>query len=242
MTGAIFSLPVAAVPALLLIPLIKPMDASRRNKRISAVIFIPAAALTAANTSYSLAEYVNYASLPNTPRLLTIAIIIAVAFFLAAGEADSVKKWADFTLPLTVGFIVLAIVLLAGKFNISGLAAPRLPESGYLNYICEGIALLGVMPSLGYKEKPVKTYLSALLGAFGVALTVWTVSSLTLGAGLAGAVEYPFHNALRVAKGGEILGRMEAFLLPVALCVALLKTAACMVIIMYGVKAWAPRE
>jgi hypothetical protein len=242
MTGEMLSVPFIPLLALPLIPLMKPLTAPRGMKRVLAVLFIPCAALTAAAASHRFAAFTGTTSLPKTPVWVIAAITLAAALFLIAGEPGSVRKWAGFTLPLTLGFIALAAVLLAGKMQFNGFAVPRVWERNTILLICEGFTLLGVMPALGYNEKPFRAYLLAAVVAIGIGAAVWSLSVFTLGTGFAGSVAYPFHNALRVAKGGELIGRVESFLIPVTLCVTLLKAAACMAVIAWGVKSYMPAE
>ncbi|MCL1807790.1 MAG: hypothetical protein FWG31_08820 [Oscillospiraceae bacterium] len=240
MTGELLSIPFAPLLALLLIPLMKPLTNTRVMERILAVVFIPAAAFTAAVTAYRLSVFVGTTSLPRTPDWLLAAVTVAAAFFLAFGGSEQVRKFSAFTLPLVLVFIGLSAVLLAGKLQSGGFTVPRVWERNPLVLACEGIALLGIMPSFRYKEKPFRAYLAALLVALGIGAAVWSLSMFTLGGTLAETVRYPFHTALRVAKGGELIGRIEAFLIPVCLCVAVVKTAACMAVIAHGVKAYRP--
>jgi hypothetical protein len=205
-----------------------------------AVLLIPCAAATAAAVSMRLARFAGQTSLPKTPLWLLAAIVLGIGLFLAAGGPDSIKKWAAFTLPLTVGFVVLAGVLLAGKLNLNGFAVPRVWAGNPVISACGGVTLLGVMPALGYEKKSFRALLLTLAAAAGVGAAVWALSNFTLGGELAGSLAYPFHNALRVAKGGEMIGRVESFLIPVALCVAVLITAACMNVIAWSVRAYMP--
>ncbi|MCL2002788.1 MAG: hypothetical protein FWG72_02150 [Oscillospiraceae bacterium] len=240
MTGETLTVPFVPLFALPLIPLMKPLTARRGGRMALAVPVIPCAAVTAAAAASRLAVFAGAVSLPKTPVWLLAGITLAAALYVASGEAEAVLKWAGFTLPLTLGFIALAAVLLAGKLQAEGLDVPRVWAQNPALMICEGITLTMLIPALGYTKKPVRAYLFALSAALGIGAAVWVLSGLTLGAGLAGSVAYPFHHALRVAKGGELIGRVEAFLIPVALCVTVLKAAACMAVIAFGVRAYLP--
>ncbi|MDR0326401.1 MAG: GerAB/ArcD/ProY family transporter [Oscillospiraceae bacterium] len=238
MVGETLAIPFAPLLALPLIPLMKPLTSSRTAERLLAVVFIPSAAVTAAAASYRMAKFVASASLPNTPFWLVATITLAVSLFLAAGGPEGVRKWAAFALPLTLGFIALAALLLFGKFQYDGLAVPRMWERNPVLLACEGLTLLGLMPAMRYKVKPFRAYGIALIAALGAGAAVWALGSLTLGAELFESVPYPFYTALRVAKGGEIIGRVEALLIPVSLCVTVLKAAACMTVIRHGAQAY----
>jgi hypothetical protein len=206
-------------------------------KRALALLFIPGAAVTAAAVCWRLARFTGQTSLPKTPVWLMAGILLSAAFYLAAGGAASVRKWAAFCLPLTLGFIALAWVLLAGKLAYNGFYVPgNWVRNPYIS-ACGGVTLLAVIPAMGYR-KPIKAFLFLLLTVAGLGAAVWSLSSLTLGAGFAAYVDYPFYHALRVAKGGEMIGRMESFLVPVALCVTVLIAAACMTVIEWGIRAY----
>ena len=238
MAGEMLSLPFAPFPALFLIPLMKPLASSRVRERILAVLFIPCAAVTAAASAARFAGLVGKASLPTAPFWVIAAVTLAVALFLSAGGPEGVLKWAAFTLPFAIGFLLLAALLLFQKFQINGFAIPRVWEQNPIIIACEGVTLLGLMPSLRYKEKPFRAYLAALAVSCGIGGAVWALGSLTLGAELFENAKYPFYTALRVAKGGEIVGRVEAFLVPLSLCATVLKAAACMLVIAHGVRAY----
>jgi hypothetical protein len=94
------------------------------------------------------------------------------------------------------------------------------------------------MPALKYKDKPFRAYLAALAIACGIGAAVWAIGNFTLGAELARSAQYPFYTALRVAKGGELIGRVEGFLAPVLLCAAVLKAAVCFTVISHGIKSY----
>jgi hypothetical protein len=240
MTGEMLSIPFAAFLALPLIALMKPLTSSRVMERILAVAFIPCAAVTAAAVSIRLAALTGHMSLPQTPVWLIAAVVVLIAFYLAYGGQDGIGKFSVFALPLTLGYIALSAILLAGKLQQAGIFVPRVWEQSPLFLACEGITLLGLMPALKYKEKPFRAYLLGFAIACGIGAAVWALSNFTLGAELFERARFPFYTALRVAKGGELIGRIEAFLLPVALCAAILKTAVCMTVVTHGFKAYLP--
>jgi membrane-bound metal-dependent hydrolase YbcI (DUF457 family) len=248
MTGEMLSVPFAALIVLPLIPLMKPLTASPAAERILAVVFIPAAAVTAVNVSYRLAGFVKHTSLPKTPLWLTAVITALIALYVAFGGAYGLKKWASFALPLIAGFIAITAILLAGRMSLQGSVTLQ-PFKDALDgrwkliiLLCEGITLLGLMPALGYTEKPFRAYLIAALTAVGIGAAVWSLSTFTLGEELYEKFQYPFYHALRIAKGGELIGRVESFLIPVLLCAAVLKIAAGMRVVAHGVGVWRRRD
>jgi hypothetical protein len=237
MMGEALSLPFYSLLVLPLIPLVKYITAQRLAGRLLAVLFIPCAAVTASAVCYRLAVFISKTSLTRTLAWLIAALTLALAFFLYTGGVRSLTKWAAFTFPLVAGFVVLAALLLAGKMAVNGFAAPRFFEQSYILLACEGITLLGLLPAMEYREKPLRVYLSSLAAAFVICSAVWAMTNLTLGAQLVQYLEYPFHNTLRVAKGGEVIGRVEAFLIPVVLSITVLKSAACMTVVSWSVMA-----
>jgi hypothetical protein len=241
MTGEALTVPFAPLFALPFVPLMKPLTVFRTAERILAVLFIPAAAVTALSASYRFAVYTAETSLHKTPLWIITILTITAAVYNAFGGADSLRKWAGFTLPLTIGFILLAALLLAGKLQSSAYTVPRVWERCPFILACEGITLLGLIPALKIRSKPIFPYLTALLTAGGIGAAVWTLCTFTLGSHRLEGMSHPFYIALRIAKGGEIIGRVEAFLLPVLLCVTVLKAAACLTVITHGVKAYMPQ-
>jgi hypothetical protein len=241
MTGEMLSVPLAPLLALPFIPLMKPLTARRPAERVLAVLFIPAAAVTAFFVCRRLASFIGGKSLPLTPVWLIAAIIGALAVFCAMGGSRGVERWSEFVFPLVAGFIVLSLILLVSKFYSGGLTVPPVSVGNPLLLACEAITLTGLIPALGYKDKPFRAYLAAFATALGIGAVVWSISNFTLGPGLAGNSEFPFYTALRIAKGGEILGRVEGFLIPVLLCAAVLKAAACVFVIFRGIGAYRKR-
>jgi hypothetical protein len=236
MTGELMSAPAAALIALPLLPLIKPLTGRKRIGKALAVLFVPCAAVTAGAVTYRLAGFIQLTSLTHTPVWVIATLTAALAFYLASGGAERLKRWAGYVMPVTAGIILLAFLLLAGKLRYNGIAVPGFFERNYFIMACEVITLLGIMPALDYREKPARAYISAMLAAVGISAAVYLLSSLILGARLTEIVDYPFYNALRVAKGGEVIGRMEALLIPAELNIAVLKAAACMTVIIQGIK------
>jgi hypothetical protein len=238
MAGELLSIPLAALLALPLIAFMKPLTAHRPVERVLAVLFIPAAALTAVAVCVRLAAFVGDKSLPDTPVWLIALVTGGLGLYCVWGGGGAVKGWAAFTFPLVAGFIVLSAILLTGKFHSGGIFIPRVWENNPLLIACEGVTLLAVMPALKYTVQPLRAYLLALAAAIGIGGAVWAIGNFTLGAGLAEAALHPFYTALRIAKGGEIIGRLEGFSIPVMLCAAVLKTAACLLVIAHGVKVY----
>ncbi|MDR0293184.1 MAG: hypothetical protein LBH95_03415 [Oscillospiraceae bacterium] len=242
MAGEMGSIPFAPFLALPFTALIKPLTANRVAERVLAVLFIPCAAVTGIFTVIRFAELTGFMSLPKTPVWLIAGVTAAVALFLAAGGPEGLGRWAAFTLPFVIGFVALAALLLTGKLQYGGFCIPRVWEQNPIIYTCEAITLLEIMPALRYKEKPFLAFLAALAVSCGLGAAVWVIGNLTLGAELFKASRYPFYTALRVAKGGEVIGRIEALLLPVSLCVTVMKAALCTAVIVSGVKAYRPRS
>lgn len=231
MIGERMDVPLAPLLALPLIPLMKPLTSRKTAERVIGVLFIPCAAVTGAAALMRFSDEIASTSMPQTPTWVIAAAVFAVSVWIVSGGSAGVGKWAAFALPVVIGFVLIAALLLAGKLREVGLALPHVWERNPVLIICEAVTLLGLMPAIKYKEKPFRAYLSATAIAAVVCAAVWALCCLTLGADTAQSVNVPFFAALRIAKGGEVIGRIEAFLIPVTLFLTAAKCAACLLVI-----------
>ncbi len=232
MVGETFGLPAAALCALPLVPLT--MFESKPPAKVYFLLLIPCAAVTATASLVRFAPLIGLVGLEKTPLWSVAGVTAAASAFLTSGGAEGLRKWAAVSLPFAAGFILLVALLLAGKFQPAGLYLPRLWQENPVVIACDAVTLLGVMPALGHKEKPFRTYLTALLIAAALGAAAVLMVSFTLGADLAGKTEFPFFTALRIAKGGELIARVETLLIPVSFGLTMTKIAGSLLAAAYA--------
>ena len=224
MLGESLRMPAAA---LLVIPLVwLPLHMGRIGKKIFAAVLLPCAVFTGAVAIYRFARVLNGTLMRNIPVWVGIVVLLSVSVYLASGGADGIRKWTAFALPFTAGFVLISVLLLAGKLQHTVFTLP--PLDSPIVVACEGIALLGILPAIGDKAKPIQAYLAAFAVASAIWATVWGLCCLTLGAQLIQMARVPFYTALRITKGGEIVSRVEAFLIPVLLFLTVHKSGVCL--------------
>ncbi len=226
MTGESLGLPAAPLFALPLVPLMKFFTGNRLPAKGFSLLLIPCAAVTAVVPLARFAPLIGLEGLQKTPLWVVMGVTAAVAVFLAFGKAEGLGKWAAVSLPFIAAFLLFTALLLAGKFQYAGIYIPRGWRENPVVLACEAVTILGVIPALGYRERPFRTYLIALLIAFVLGAACWAMANFTLGADLALKTEFPFFSALRIAKGGELIGRVETLLIPVSFSLTIVKTAA----------------
>ncbi|MDR1669066.1 MAG: GerAB/ArcD/ProY family transporter, partial [Oscillospiraceae bacterium] len=227
MTGETLGLPAAPLAVL---PLTLLTGAFAGSKAFS-VLLIPCAAVTAGSAAVRFAPLAGLGGLEKTPLWVVVLVTAAVAAYLASGGAEGLSKWAAVSLPLTAGFLSLTGLLLAGKFRLAGFYIPQVRTENPAVLVCEAVTILGVIPALGGTNRPFRVYLSALTVAAGIGAACWAMANFTLGAELARKTAFPFFTALRVAKGGELIGRIETLLIPVSFGVTVMKIAGSLTVL-----------
>jgi hypothetical protein len=217
--------PPAALAALPFVPLLRFLPV----RKAVCLASIPCALVTAGRAVIRFAPLPSFAGLEKTPLWVIAGVTVGVAAALASGGIDSLRKWGNAALPFAGAFLLLSALVLMKQFEPTSYIPPLSIEPVFL--ACGAVTLLGLVTAL--EEVRIRVYLAVL--GIAAAFSGWclALTSFTLGDGAAGAA-YPFLKTLRVARGGELIGRVETLLIPVSFALTVGKIAGCFVVLCYS--------
>ena len=207
------------------------------GSRILDVLVILYALQIGATMTRTLTEFTQIVSLPETPQLPVLLIMLCVATYAAKRGIGTIGKWAVVTLCILALIMVFTVSLAISHFNYDNflpLMEHSLPEIGAdtlrlaSSPFLETLLILGLAGSLRVKS-PGKVYLAAyaLTGLFLLLILLRNIG--LLGVPLLQSVYFSSYSAARIVQIGTFLTRIESTISVNFYLVGFTKMAVCIV-------------
>lgn len=166
----------------------------------------------------NFSEFIQVVSMPETPQLPLMVVMLLVTVYLAKSGVESLGRWSLVAMPAVLLIVLLTVVLSLGRMEYTNLqpvlahGANEIAASAYsvLAFpFAETVLLLSVANAIKKQDSPYKLYLYAtLLGAL-MLLIIILRNLCALGAPMLSAEYFPSYTAARVINVGDFFTRIE---------------------------------
>lgn len=166
----------------------------------------------------NFSEFIQIVSMPETPQLPIMIIVLLTAIYLTKSGIETLGKWATIALPVAVAIMLVTIFLLLNQTDINNFfpvlnhGAKEIMSTSYQVFsfpFGETVLFLGVADCIRKEDSPYKIYLLGVEVGAAILLVIIVRNITTLGVPLMQAVYFPSYVAARIINVGDFLVRIE---------------------------------
>lgn len=166
----------------------------------------------------NFSEFIQLATLLDTPQLPVLIIMLLAVCYLAKSGCKALGKWALVTLPVVLAVVALTVILSLNvmRFDnilpIFGHSVGRIVSDAFqiVSFpFCETVLFLSIADCLHKDDNPRKIYLTATIFSGVVLLIVIFRNLFVLGAEVVAIEYFPSYVAARIINLGDFLSRIE---------------------------------
>ena len=185
----------------------------------------------------NFSEFIQIASMPETPQLPIMIVMMLVTAYMAKSGVETLGRWTLAMLPLVLAVVLLTMLLSLNKMDFSNIQPIMAHSFGDISFaafslfafpFAETVLVLGVAGAIKKTDSPYRLYLgSVLLGAL-VLLLVLLRNIDILGPAMMGAEFFPSYAAARVIAMGDFLSRIEIAIAMNFILAGIVKITVCL--------------
>ncbi len=187
----------------------------------------------------NLSDFINVISLPKTPFLPIMIIMVLVAAYIAKCGVECLGKWCVAALGILALFVLVTVLLSLNKIDLTNIQPVLSHDAGAIATtafeqltfpLAETVLFLGVANAIKKTDNARSMY---MLGtAFGtlMLLTVIIRNITLLGVPMSKAEYFSSYIAIRVISLGDVLTRMEGLISANFILSAFTKSALCLLV------------
>lgn len=183
-------------------------------------------------------EFLQIVSMPETPQLPMMAVLISLTAYLAMSGIKTLGKWSMVMLPIVLLTVLLTIVLALVDLDITHLQPMfeaklmKVVKGAYYTLtfpFAETVLFLCLAGAVKKQTSPYKIYtLSIFIGCFILLVVVLRNISI-LGAAMVGASYFPSYTTARILHIGNFLTRIEGTITMNFLLAGIVKITVCLI-------------
>ena len=192
----------------------------------------------------NFSQFIEIMSMPETPQLPLMIVMLAVTTFLAASGVETLGKWSVVVLPVTCLIVVLTVIMSLKHMDFSNIQPVMGTEfnkiaAGSLKLfsfpLAETVLFLGLASSVKRQTNPYKLYIYATAFAVLVLLVVMVRNIELLGPALMKIEYFPSYIAARIINIGDFLTRIEGSISMNFVIAGITKIAVCLLVAAKGI-------
>lgn len=192
----------------------------------------------------NFSEFMEISTMPETPQLPIMILILLVTIYLVKSGVRTMGKWAISMFGLVLGVVIFTVVLSISKADFENLLpimehtpSEILSSSVYIASFpfMETMLFLCMADYFGKQDNPYKMYLYSLAGGTVIFLLVILRNLTILGQALMKIEYFPSFVTARIISIGNILPRIEGSISTNFVLGGIMKIAICMIAAVKGV-------
>ncbi len=184
------------------------------------IIFLFAfyAAYVGASVLRDYTEYIQIASMPETPQIAIMVSVTLVACYLAKSSISTLGRWCVVSLYLIVLVILSTLIMSIGHFSFTNLLPvmehdfPTILKTSSIYFALpfgESVLFLALADSLRKKDSPYKIYLPGIVLVSLLIMVIFIRNLLVLGGPMMQESYFPSYTTARIINLGDFLSRIE---------------------------------
>lgn len=192
----------------------------------------------------NFSEFIQITSMPETPQLPIIIVMMLVTAYMAKSGIEALGRWTLVMMPVALAMVLLTVLLSVNKMDLSNIQPVMAHSFGEITSaafslfafpFAETVLVLGVAGAVKKTDSPYRLYVgSMLLGAL-VLLLVLLRNIEMLGPAMMGAEFFPSYTAARVIAVGDFLSRIEIGIAMNFILAGIVKITICLMAATKGV-------
>jgi spore germination protein (amino acid permease) len=166
----------------------------------------------------NFSEFIAIVTMPDTPELALMMMMIFISLYMAKSGVKTLGKWSVIALPIVILIMLLTILMLLNQMDFTNLQ-PVLDHSSkeiatgsfrLLTFpFAESVLFLAVADRIKRTESPYKIYLCGLVWGAAILLIVILRNTMALGPAMLKAAYFPSYVAARIIDVSDFLVRIE---------------------------------
>lgn len=192
----------------------------------------------------NFSEFIQVVSMPQTPQLVLMIVMLSAAMYLAKSGVRVMGKWAIIIITI-VGLVVIFTVLLSlNTFDYTNLLPVMSHDSRtivccsfnvFAFPLAEIVLFLTLGRSIKKEDSPYKLFLYAVLFGALILITIVLRNILALGPATMANEYFPSYTAARILKIADFLQRIEGLISVNFIFAGLTKIAVCLLAASKGI-------
>jgi len=211
--------------------------------KIIGIIYVWYAFHLGALVIHNFGQFVNVASLPETPIIVPLFFLGITCIAGARAGVEVIGRVSSYLLPIVMIIIVFVQILVIPQLNINyikpvlGYSISSILRGGFSAFsfpFAESIILVNILTSLKTKKSPYKVYLSGTLLA-GITILILTVRNIMVLGDMREWMYFPSYSAVSRISIGDFVQRIEVTVAFVFVVGAFIKATVCLFAASYGI-------
>jgi spore germination protein KB len=191
----------------------------------------------------SFADFIKIASMPETPQLPILLIMMLMAAYIVRSGIESLGKFSIVGFGVIIFVVIITSVLSLNKIDFSNMQPVLAHDIGALSSgafsflmfpLAETVLILGIADSIKKTDSPRRIYLVGIALSVAVALAVVVRNIGLLGVPMMQAEYYPSYITVRLISVGDVLTRVEGTISMNYILAGFTKTALCLLVASKG--------
>ena len=201
----------------------------------------------------NFSEFIQDATMTNTPQLPVLIIMAMTVYMLARNGGKALGKWSVATMPVVLGIAILTVLL---SFNIMDpenflpvLESPigKIFSEAYKTFsfpFAETVVFLGIADFVRPSDSPLKIYLGGLLFSALIMLVIIARNLMILGPAVVAVEFFPSYTAVSIINLGDFVSRIEGSISVNFMLAGITKIALCLITAsrgiasLFGIQDW----
>ncbi len=192
----------------------------------------------------NFSEFVQDATMLETPQLPILIIMAMTVYMLARNGGKALGKWSMATMPVVLGIVILTVLL---SFNIMDpeyflpvLENPigKIAADAYKTFsfpFAETVVFLGIADFVRPSDSPLKIYMGGLLFSTLIMLVIIARNLMVLGPAVAAVDYFPSYSAVAIINLGDFFSRIEGSVSINFMLAGITKIALCLITASRGI-------
>ncbi len=198
-------------------------------------------------------EFIQVASMLETPQLPILIIMATTVYMLARNGCKALGKWSMATMPIVLGVVTMTVLL---SFNIMNpeyflpvLESPigKIAAEAYKPFsfpFAETVVFLGIADFVRPSDSPLKIYMGGLLFSALVMLVIIARNLMILGPAVVAVDYFPSYSAVAIINLGDFFSRVEGSISVNFMLAGISKIALCLITAsrgiasLFGIRDW----
>ena len=189
-------------------------------------------------------EFIQVASMLDTPQLPVLIIMAMTVYMLARNGSKALGKWSLATMPFVLGVVALTVLL---SFNIMDpqnflpvLESPigKIAAEAYKPFafpFAETVVFLGIADFVRPSDSPLKIYLGGLFFSALIMIIIIARNLMILGASVVAVEYFPSYSAVSIINLGDFVSRIEGSISINFMLAGITKITLCLIVASRGI-------